>query len=103
MAKALAQKASNQRAVERDEVHHRARAIDARGAPAALLIVNITAMGMMARGEMAGDVGDRVRITLPVVGAVAAEIRWALGGRIGFEFTPPIAVADYAAVLKAMV
>ncbi|WP_242186504.1 PilZ domain-containing protein [Sphingomonas sp. CARO-RG-8B-R24-01] len=103
MAKALAQKASNQRALQRDEVHYRARATDTKGAPAALLIVNITVMGMMARGEMTGDVGDRVWITLPVVGSVAAEIRWALGGRIGFELTPSIALSDYDAVLKAMV
>ena len=102
MATVVAAQPLYQRALERDEVHYRARAVAPDGAPAPLLIVNITAMGMMARGDMVGSVGDRARIPLPVVGNVVAEIRWALGGRIGFAFPSPIATTDYDAVLGAM-
>lgn len=102
MAEALAKNASSLRALERDEVHYRARAskIGAKAVP--LLVVNISAMGLMARSEMPWGIGDRLMITLPIVGAVAAEIRWALGGRIGFSFERPIDLADYIGVLAAM-
>lgn len=102
MAKAAASKAFTRRPLHRDEVHYRTHATDAKGTPAALLIVNITVMGMMARCEMAGDIGDCVRVSLPVVGTVEAKIRWTLGRRAGFELTLPIALADYDAVLLAM-
>src|SRR3546814_1471715 len=71
------------RAVGRDEVHYRARAFGPDAQPLVMLIVNISAMGLMARCDAGYAVGDRLRITLPVVGVVVAEIRWSLGGRIG--------------------
>src|SRR3546814_8174744 len=46
--------------------------------PLVMLIVNISAMGLMARCDAGYAVGDRLRITLPVVGVVVAEIRWSL-------------------------
>src|SRR3546814_9838042 len=52
-------------------------------------------MGLMARCDAGYAVGDRLRITLPVVGVVVAEIRWSLGGRIGCQLDRPIALSDY--------
>lgn len=100
MAPALA--FQDKRAVGRDEVHYRARAFGPDARPVSLLIVNISAMGLMARCETGYAVGDRLRITLPVVGVIAAEIRWSLGGRVGCELDSPIALADYYELLAVM-
>src|SRR3546814_17196799 len=76
------------RAVGRDEVHYRARAFGPDAQPLVMLIVNISAMGLMTRCDAGYAVGDRLRITLPVVGVVVAEIRWSLGGTTGsYGFT----------------
>ncbi len=90
------------RAVGRDEVHYRARAFGPDAKPLNLLIVNISAMGLMARCDEGYAIGDRLRIALPVVGVVVAEIRWSLGGRIGCQLDHPIALSDYYDVLAVM-
>ena len=86
----------------REEVHHRARAYgaDARAMP--LLIVNISAQGMMARTDADVPVGAWLRVALPVVGVVTAEVRWSLGGRIGCELDAPIDHADYYELLAVL-
>jgi len=102
----LAQAAmTDNRAIARDEVHYRARAIGPDMRPVTLLIVNMSALGLMARCDVEFAVGDRLRVTLPVVGTVVAEVRWWLGGRIGCELERTIDLASYydllAALLKA--
>ena len=57
----------------------------------------------LARADTNYDVGDQLRVTLPVVGTVVAEIRWTLGGRIGCELTRPIDLASYYDLLAALV
>ena len=87
----------------RDEVHHRARATDlAAGCPLPMLVVNLSPGGLMARCEVPLAPGDRFRVVLPEAGARVAEVRWALGGRIGCQFDEPIALLDYAHALAAM-
>lgn len=86
----------------RDEVQHRARAIGADGQPFNLLIVNISAQGLMARCDTPFEPGDKIRILLPVVGGVPAEVRWSLGGRIGCELDQQIELADYYELLAVM-
>ncbi|WP_375427509.1 PilZ domain-containing protein [uncultured Sphingomonas sp.] len=93
---------TNGRSESRDEVHHRARAIAPDGRPANLLIVNISAGGLMLRSDEEFGIGEVVRVTLPLVGAVAAEVRWSLGGRIGCRFDRTVALADYDALLAAL-
>ena len=61
-----------------------------------------SALGLMARCEGEFAVGDRLRLTLPVVGVVAAEVRWSLGGRVGCQLDQPIALSDYYALLAVM-
>lgn len=87
---------------ERDEVHYRVKAFGPDARQLSLLIVNISPHGLMARCETCFEVGDRIRMTLPVVGVIAAEVRWSLGGRIGCQFDQAIDLAGYyelAAVL----
>jgi hypothetical protein len=91
------------RLVARDEVHYRARGFGPDAQPLVLLIVNISALGLMARTESVLETGDRIRVTLPVVGVVAAEVRWSLGGRIGCQLDQPIALSDYYDLMAAMV
>ena len=91
------------RTVGRDEVHYRAKAFGPDAKPLALVIVNMSAMGLMARCETAYEPGDRITISLPVVGAIVAQIRWSLGGRIGCELDRPIDLADYYELLATMI
>jgi hypothetical protein len=91
------------RDLPRDEVHYRARAFGSDAQPVSLLIVNLSAQGLMARTDRDRPVGERLHITLPVVGVITAEVRWSLGGRIGCELDRPIVLADYYELLAALV
>ena len=102
MATTLALPVTDNRALARDEVHYRARAYGPDARQISLLIVNLSAMGLMARADLPYAVGERLRITLPVVGVVIAELRWSLGGRIGCALDQPIDLADYYEVLAVM-
>lgn len=102
MGHALAVTVEN-RAVPRDEVHYRARAIGPDSKPLSLLIVNMSALGLMARADTGYEIGDKLRVTLPVIGTINAEIRWSLGGRIGCELDQPIDQANYYALLAALI
>ncbi|OYX39880.1 MAG: pilus assembly protein PilZ [Sphingomonas sp. 32-62-10] len=90
------------RTVGRDEVHFRAKAFGPDAKPMVLVIVNMSAMGLMARCDCAYQPGDRITISLPIVGAIVAHIRWSLGGRIGCELDRTIDLADYYELLAAM-
>lgn len=90
------------RGAPRDEVMHRTRATLSDSAPVKLVIVNISASGLMARCEAPPMVGDGLRVHLPILGEVAAVVRWALGGRIGCEFDRNIPLAEYYGMLSTM-
>ncbi|TKD51079.1 PilZ domain-containing protein [Sphingomonas baiyangensis] len=92
-----------QRESNRDLVHFRARGFGGDARSLSLLIVNISPHGLMARCEGEHEAGERLRITLPVVGVAAAEIRWALGGRLGCSFDVPIDRASYYELLATMI
>jgi hypothetical protein len=92
----------DERLIARDDVHYRARGFGPDAQPLSLLIVNISALGLMARCDTAFETGDRLRITLPVVGVIALEVRWSLGGRIGCQLDQPIALSDYYELLAMM-
>ncbi|MDY7522484.1 PilZ domain-containing protein [Sphingomonas sp. AAP5] len=102
MGKALDLATAESRTLVRDEVHYRARAFGPDARQLSLLIVNLSAAGLMARCDLSYGVGDRLRVTLPVVGVVVAEIRWALGGRIGCELDVAIALPEYYELLAVL-
>lgn len=91
------------RGTTRDEVMHRTRAIDATGASIKLVLVNMSANGLMARCEGSPVAGDTLRIHLPILGDVDAVVRWSLGGRIGCELDRTIPLSDYYGMLTVMV
>jgi hypothetical protein len=90
------------RVAPRDEVHYRARGFGPDARAVSLLVVNISAQGLMARYDHDLPVGARLRVTLPVVGVVIATVRWSLGGRIGCELDQAIGQADYFDLLAVM-
>jgi len=86
----------------RDDVHFRARAFGPDAKQHSLLIVNISPHGLMARCDWDFEIGDRLRLQLPVVGVVAADVRWSLGGRLGAQFEPAIDLAGYYDLIATM-
>lgn len=93
---------SDSRSAPRDEVNYFANAFGPDAQPMKLHIVNISAKGLMARCDIRHPPGSRLRVILPVVGVVATEIRWSLGGRIGCELDHPIELSQYYELLAAI-
>lgn len=93
---------TNVRREEREEVHYRTVATTAAGQPLELLVVNISPGGLMARCDETVEPGASVTFTLPGLTKLAAEVRWALGGRIGCEFAIPIAPHHYFSILPRL-
>lgn len=90
------------RAEHRDQVHWRARAFGPDARPLSLTIVNLSPHGLMARCDADLAEGTRIRVTLPVIGVVVAEVRWSLGGRLGGRFAQGIDRASYYEMLAAI-
>jgi hypothetical protein len=88
---------------DRDDVHYRARAFGPDARQITLLIVNISPHGLMARCDREFEIGDRIRINLPIAGTVAAEVRWSLGGRVGCQFDSAVDLASYYDLISALV
>lgn len=86
----------------RDEVHFRARAVHADGRSLQLLVVNISPGGFMARCDSDIADGSRLRIALPGRGMQMAQVRWALGGRIGCQLERSIPLAEYHQLLATL-
>ena len=86
----------------RDEVMHRTHALDGDGHTLKLVLVNMSANGVMARCDGDPAAGSRLRIRLPVLGYVDAVVRWSLGGRVGCELERTIPLADYYTMLMVM-
>jgi hypothetical protein len=87
----------------RDDVHYRARAFGPDAKQLNFVVVNLSPHGLMARCEAPLQTGDRIRVVLPVVGTVAAEVRWALGGRVGCQFDHAIDLAGYYDLVAVLV
>ena len=90
------------RGAPRDEVMHRTRATNVDGAAMKLVIVNISAGGLMARCETAPEVGATIGVQLPILGTLPSTVRWVLGGRIGCEFERAIPMAEYYGMLSTL-
>ncbi|WP_084581092.1 PilZ domain-containing protein [Sphingomonas azotifigens] len=93
---------ADDRLLHRDEVEHRTRATGPDARSIGLLVVNVSPQGLMARCEAPLEPGDLLRIQLPIAGETGAEVRWALGGRIGCQFLQPITDPDYVSIVTAM-
>lgn len=92
----------DEREENRDQVHLRARAFGPDARPLPLVVVNLSPHGLMARCDREFAEGTRIRVTLPVVGVIVAEVRWSLGGRIGCRFEQGIDRASYYEMLAVI-
>ncbi|TCP35039.1 PilZ domain-containing protein [Sphingomonas sp. BK235] len=86
----------------RDETLCRTWLFDAGGARHSVTVVNASLNGFMARAEADLSIGERVVLTLPVIGDRTAEIRWSLGGRVGAKFAQELPASLYPCALAAM-
>ena len=89
------------RAEPRDEVFLRTRIRLADTRVVAATVVNLSPHGLMARTDVDVAVGEWLTVTLPVIGTVAAAVRWSLGGRIGCQLEHAIEPRQYRALLTA--
>lgn len=90
------------RSEQRDAVHHRTRAVHPDGRLLPLVVVNTSQGGLMARCDTTCEEGDRLRVDLPQIGPVVAEVRWCLGGRLGCRFERPLGLAEYYTLLSGL-
>jgi hypothetical protein len=93
---------SDDRREPRQEVLHRTRLAQANGQERTVTIVNVSANGFMARAEGEWAAGDVLAVILPVIGLIKAEVRWALGGRLGCRLLRAIELDDYEQMLQQM-
>lgn len=86
---------------ERVDVAHRTTVSDGRRSQRAT-IVNLSRFGLLARTDTDFEPGAVVSVSLPVVGAVEAEVVWGLGGRAGCQFVDVISEDRYALILSVI-
>jgi len=64
-------------------------------------VTNLSPHGLTARCTRERMSGERLRLILPEVGVVAAEVRWTLGEQFGLCFDMPIDRATYYELIAA--
>lgn len=67
-----------------------------------LHIVNLSAHGFMADGQLELSRGERVVIRLPVVGRIEAHLIWATAERAGFQFERIIRLDDFIRMIDTL-
>ena len=67
-----------------------------------LHIVNVSAHGFMADGDVPLSRGERVTIRMPEVGRIEAHLIWSSEGRAGFQFERIIRLEDFMRMIEAL-
>lgn len=67
-----------------------------------LHIVNLSAHGFMADGQLELSRGERVVIRLPLVGRIEAHLIWATAERAGFQFERIIRLDDFIRMIDTL-
>jgi hypothetical protein len=91
-----------QRAATRHPVDYPALAERQRRGDIALRIVNVSAMGFMAIGDLPLAVGERLTLRLPAIGTIEAQLMWRNRVKAGFHFERLIRVDDFTRMFIAM-
>ncbi|MBO9576205.1 MAG: PilZ domain-containing protein [Sphingobium sp.] len=87
------------RAVRQDVCYRCEMAVDSVNQISALM-VNISPLGCLMRCSKDIPQGTILSFALPLVGRCEARVVWAMGGRIGMEFTKTIESHPYLAMLE---
>jgi hypothetical protein len=61
-------------------------AIEVKGERVAVQISDLSERGIGGRSSVPLSIGEEAQVTLPQIGTVPVQIRWALGGRFGARF-----------------
>ena len=67
-----------------------------------LHVINVSAHGFMAQGEMEMQRGERVTIRLPEIGMIEAHLIWVTEERAGFQFERIIRFDDFMRMIDAL-
>jgi len=67
-----------------------------------LHIVNLSAHGFMAQGNLGLGRGERLVIRLPEVGRIEAHLIWSSGERAGFQFERIIRANEFMALIDKL-
>ncbi len=67
-----------------------------------LHVVNVSAHGFMAEGELDLTRGERVIIRLPELGRIEAHLIWVAEGRAGFQFERIVRLEDFMKMIDAL-
>lgn len=93
----------NEQSHERTDMRRPVRAFGSDARDLKLTISDISAEGFVARSDDKIDIGERIRVMLPMVGSSIAVVGWMSDGRIGCRFEQAIDRASYYELLAAMV
>lgn len=72
------------------------------GAAIDIRVLDISPMGFSAGCSRELTEEERIRVALPILGQVDAEVVWCIAGHFGACFKQPIAEAAYTRLLDAM-
>ena len=67
-----------------------------------LHVVNVSAHGFMAQGDLELSRGERVIVRLPQVGRIEAHLIWVSGDRAGFQFERIIRANEFMAMIDTL-
>ncbi|MET0240112.1 MAG: PilZ domain-containing protein [Sphingobium sp.] len=90
--------AQRRRAV-RHEVDYPTMAWRSRGEQFDARLIDISSTGFHARCEHRFDRGENLRVLLPVLGVMEAQIAWSLSGCCGGWFVDPVGAVAFADML----
>ena len=90
---------SNRRRVKREDIAADTLMTDREGRLSGVRLLNLSEDGFMAVTDMDQVEREPIRIDMPVVGWVRADIVWVLGERIGAAFREPLSPEMLTAVV----
>lgn len=67
-----------------------------------LHIINLSAQGFMAQGDLGLERGERLVMRLPVIGRIEAHLIWSHEGRAGFQFERIIRIDDFLKLVDTL-
>ena len=89
----------NRRRSAREDIHADTLMTDREGRLSGIKLLNLSEDGFMAVTDMDQCEREPIRVDMPLVGWVRADIVWVLGERIGAQFREPLSPHQLRAVV----
>jgi len=90
----------NRRRAAREEIHADTLMTDREGRLSGVRLLNLSEDGFMAITDMDQCEREPIRIDMPIVGWVRADIVWVLGERIGAAFREALTPLQMGAIVR---